>query len=185
MPRDTLRAFVALEMDDLIRDRLASLVAELRGRLPGVSWARPEGIHLTLRFLGDANPSALDAMTPRLRAAASRCPPASPVVSGLGVFPERGRARVLWIGIAVPPAVETLQSECEAAAVAAGFDPEPRPFRPHLTLGRWREGAPRPDLPTGDLGAASLRCLVLYRSELHPGGARYTPLFRFGLGDSE
>jgi len=182
MPHDTVRAFVALELDDAIRDRLASLMGELRGRLQGLSWVRPEGIHLTLRFLGRASPSALEALKPQLRASASRCPPASPAVSGLGLFPERGRARVLWIGIAVPPAVHALQAECEAAAVVAGFAAEARPFHPHLTLGRWREDAPRPELPATDLGPTPLRCLALYRSDLHPAGARHTPLERFQLG---
>jgi 2'-5' RNA ligase len=184
MPADTVRAFVALDLDEAMRERLGSLMAELRGRLRGVSWVRSEGMHLTLRFLGSSTPSALEAIRQRLRPAAARCPPAAPAMAGLGVFPERGRVRVLWIGIALPPSVLALQAECEAAAVAAGFVPEPRPFQAHLTLGRWREGAPRPELPPTDLGPASLRSLVLYRSDLHPGGARYTPLERFPLGEA-
>jgi 2'-5' RNA ligase len=67
--------------------------------------------------------------------------------------------------------------------VAARFPPEERPFQPHLTLGRWRERASRPALPEGvDLGDAHLESLVLVRSEMQPGGARYTPLARFTLG---
>src|SRR5262249_50481215 len=116
--------------------------------------------------------------------AASRCPPCSPRIAGLGAFPERGPARVLWIGIAAPAAVLELQRECESAAVAAGFPAEARGFRPHLTLGRWREGARRPDLPESDLGPAPLRSLALYSSELHPQGARYTVLERFALGEA-
>lgn len=184
MSGDAVRAFVAMELDEAMREQLATEVERLRSRLQGVSWVRPGAIHLTLRFLGPARGAALDEMIPRLRAAASRCSPPSTPVAGLGVFPERGRARVLWIGIAVPPAVLALQAECESAAVAAGFGPEPRPFRPHLTLGRWREGAPRPELPTSDLGPAALRQLVLYSSELRPDGARYSPLERFPLGES-
>lgn len=184
MPGESVRAFVALDLDDAMRRRLASLVSELRAELRGVSWVRPEGIHLTLRFLGAAASSALAAIKPSLRAAASRCPPAAPAVAGLGVFPERGRPRVLWIGIAAPPSVLMLQSECEAAAVAAGFAPEPRPFRPHLTLGRWRDGAARPRLGQSDLGQASLTALVLYQSEPGEGGARYTALERFALGEA-
>jgi 2'-5' RNA ligase len=184
MPGQSVRAFVALDLDEPMREKLAALVLELRDfGLRGVSWARPEGMHLTLRFLGPAALTVLEAMKPRLRAAASRCPPATPAVAGLGVFPERGPARVLWIGIALPASVLALQSECEAAAVAAGFVPEPRPFRAHLTLGRWREGSQRPELPRSDLGAASLRSLVLYKSDLHPGGARHTPLGAFALGE--
>lgn len=182
MPDDSLRAFVALELDQAIRDALATLIGELRGRLQGLSWARPEDMHLTLRFLGRSRPAALEALKPPLRDAAARCPPATPVVSGLGLFPERGRARVLWIGIAIPPPVRALQSECEAVAVAAGFAAEARGFHPHLTLGRWRQDAPRPDLPRADLGPTPLHRLVLYRSDLGPAGARHTPLAGFSLG---
>lgn len=184
MSDDAVRAFVALELDEAMRGKLGSLLEELRTRLRGVSWVRPEGFHLTLRFLGPARPPALDEMKPRLRAAASRCSPASSLVAGLGVFPDRGRARVLWIGIAVAPAVLALQAECESAAVSAGFAPEPRPFRPHLTLGRWRDGAPRPELPPTDLGPASLRHLTLYSSELRADGACYRPLERVALGEA-
>jgi 2'-5' RNA ligase len=66
--------------------------------------------------------------------------------------------------------------------VGAGFPPETRPFRSHLTLGRWRERAPTPDLPAADLGPLSLETLVLYRSELRREGALYTPLASFPLG---
>jgi 2'-5' RNA ligase len=92
------------------------------------------------------------------------------------VFPERGRARVIWIGIGAPPSVLRLQEACERAAVAAGFDAEPRPFQPHLTLGRWRDPAPRPALPAIDLGPTALETLVLYRSQPGPKGSVYTPL---------
>jgi 2'-5' RNA ligase len=183
MPGDKVRAFVALDLDEPMRQKLRALILGLQeGGLKGVSWVRPEGMHLTMRFLGHSALLALDAMRPTLQEAASRCPPLDTRVAGLDVFPERGRARVLFIGIAAPPSLLALQEECEAAAVAAGFAGEPRPFRPHLTLGRWREGGARPALPRADLGPASLRSLVLYRSDPGPGGARYTPLRRFDLG---
>jgi 2'-5' RNA ligase len=71
------------------------------------------------------------------------------------------------------------QRACEAAAVAAGFPAEPRAFRPHLTLGRWRDRARRPRLPEVDLGAFAIVEAVLYRSDLQPGGAVHTPLVHF------
>jgi 2'-5' RNA ligase len=74
-----------------------------------------------------------------------------------------------------------LQQACERAAVAAGFEPETRPFAPHLTLGRWREPARRPTLPEADLGRTRLDTLVLYRSRPGPAGSVYTPLESFAL----
>jgi len=76
-----------------------------------------------------------------------------------------------------------LQRACEAAAVAVGFPPEERPFRPHLTLGRWKDRAPRPELPAFDLDPLPVAEIVLYESDLGPAGAVHTPLARFPLGE--
>jgi 2'-5' RNA ligase len=177
-----VRAFVAADLEAAMRDRLAELIESLRGRIRNVRWVRPEGIHLTLRFLGYARRDVLDALGPALREAAGKCPAGAATVSGLGTFPHSGRARVIWIGITVPPAILRLQQACERAAVAAGFEPEARPFAPHLTLGRWPEPAPRPTLPEADLGRTHLDTLVLYRSQPGRGGSVYTPLQAFPLG---
>jgi 2'-5' RNA ligase len=156
-------------------------MAILRPAIAGVRWVRPEGLHLTLRFLGWSSEPALESLEPALLAAAGECPTSAARLSGLGLFPERGSPRVLWLGVDLDACVEKLQQACERAAVAVGFAPEPRGFRSHLTLGRWRERAPRPALPELDLGEATLDRLVLFRSQLQRGGAVYTPLRAFPL----
>ncbi|HET7292663.1 MAG TPA: RNA 2',3'-cyclic phosphodiesterase [Vicinamibacteria bacterium] len=177
-----VRAFVALELDTAARERLRAAKEDLRRELAAVRWVRPEGIHLTLRFLGQSSEQALDCLRPRLATAAARCPATEAPLRGFGLFPERGAPRVLWVGLEFGPPLRELQETCETAAVACGFPRERRPYSPHLTLGRWRDRAPRPALPARDLGAARLSQLVLYRSELRPGGAVYTPLAIFPLG---
>jgi 2'-5' RNA ligase len=179
---DHVRAFVALELDARLREAMGELQSRLRPRLGGIRLLRPEGVHLTLRFFGDTTPRQVDTMRPILAAAASACPPAEVPVSGLGMFPERGSPRVLWLGLDVPASIHELQSSCERAALAAGFEKEERQFKAHLTLGRWRDRAPRPELPAADLGTTRLDTLVLFKSDLRPGGAVYTPLERFALG---
>lgn len=179
---DRIRAFVALEVDPAARARLAGLVRELQAKMQGVRWVATKGVHLTLRFLGAASREQLDRLQARLRAAASACPRFQTRIAGLGLFPERGSPRVLWLGVPLPPEALALQAACEEAAVSAGFAPEPRPFRSHLTLGRWRDRAPRPELPEVDLGPLHLEALVLVRSELKPAGAVYTPLATLPLG---
>jgi 2'-5' RNA ligase len=181
-PAEAIRAFVALEIEPRVQQAIGELQARLRPRLGGIRLTRAEGIHLTLRFLGPTSPAQIEGLSPALAAAAARCPPAEARVAGLGTFPERGAPRVLWLGIEAPEAVLEMQEACERAARAIGFEREERPFRAHLTLGRWRERAPRPDLPPADLGPARLSTLVLFRSELRPDGARYTPIERFPLG---
>jgi len=180
-----IRAFVAIELKDQTRVRLAELMRSLHGVVTGARWVRPEGIHLTLRFLGYARRSVLESLVPALRRAAEECPATAANIAGLGVFPERGRARVLFVGISVPPSILLLQEACERAAVAAGFEAETRAFRPHLTLGRWKEPARRPSLPEVDLGPTSLDTLVLFRSQPGRTGSVYTPIETFTLAPPE
>jgi 2'-5' RNA ligase len=179
---DQVRAFVALELDARLREALGELQARLRPRLGQIHLVRPEGIHLTLRFLGTTSPAQIETLRPLLAAAASACPPGEAPVASLGTFPERGSPRVLWLGLEVPPTIHDLQRACERAARKAGFEREERPFKAHLTLGRWRDRAAHPELPPADLGPTRLETLVLFKSDLRPGGAVYTPLERFALG---
>jgi len=177
-----IRAFVALPIDDALKQRIAESTRPLRERLSGVKWVSAENLHLTLRFLGPSSPQALEAMEPALRTAAGACPACEAEVTGLGMFPERGSPRVLWLGTVLPGPVMRLQEACEAAAVAAGFAAEPRPFRSHLTLGRFRDAVARPALPSLDAGPARLETLVLFKSDLRRQGAVYTPIKEFHLG---
>jgi 2'-5' RNA ligase len=177
-----VRAFVALELPPGLRLAIGDLQAQLRPRLGSIRLVRPEGAHLTLRFLGDTTPSQVEALRGPLSVAAAQCPACGVRVRGLGTFPDRGRPRVLWLGLELPEPLVVLQAACERAARAAGFARELRAFTPHLTLGRWRERDVHPELPPADLGEARVEALVLFRSELRTEGARYTPLARFPLG---
>jgi 2'-5' RNA ligase len=180
--QDLVRAFVALEIPSQLRAQIGPLMDEIRPRMAGVRLCRPEAVHLTLRFLGPTRPQQVEHLAPRLQKAASACPPSRASSASLGLFPVRGSPRVLWLGILLPPPVLALQQACEEAAVAVGFARETRPFRSHLTLGRFREPVRPPELPPVDLGPLLLETLVLYRSELRREGALYTPLASFGLG---
>ncbi len=173
---EQIRAFWALPLDPAAVDRIGRLVADLRGRIPGVKWASQGGLHLTLRFLGASRPRELARMTEALRPEAEACAAWEGPIGGLGMFPERGAPRVLWLAVELSEPLLGLQRACEKAARAAGFPPESRPFKSHLTLGRFRDRCPRPELPGVDLGTLTLDALVLYRSDLRPEGARYTAL---------
>jgi len=178
---EKVRAFVALEIGEPMRARIVELVGGLRPRLAGIRWVPAEQVHLTLRFLGDSAPEALERLESDLADAARACSACDAPVRGLGMFPERGGPRVLWLAMELPAPVLSLQAACERAAVAAGFPAERRGFRPHLTLGRWRGPARRPALPESDLGTTRLDTLILFKSELTPQGAIHTPLARLPL----
>ena len=161
--------------------RLVQAIEKLRPLLPDVGFVSSTGLHLTLRFLGGSREQQLDLMLSELAAAARDCPRLVARIGGIGMFPERGAPRVLWVGLAAAPQLGSLQAACERAARSAGFLTDGRPFRPHMTIGRWRARAVRPQLPPLDLGETVLRSLVLFRSELQAGAARHTPLATFPL----
>jgi 2'-5' RNA ligase len=176
-----VRTFVALEIPADARQRIAAVMDALRPRLRGVRWLRPERVHLTLRFLGEATDAQVEAMAGSLAEAAARCTAARVEVGGLGMFPERGSPKVLWLDSALPASMLALQCACEEAAVGCGFAPENKAFRPHITLGRWPDRVRRPLLPEVAVGTVVLQSLVLYKSELHPRGAIHTSLRSFAL----
>ena len=182
-PREaSVRTFVALPFAETDLGRLATLMESLRRRVKGVRWTRPGGLHVTLRFLGASSATAVESLGALLRRETAEARPSSLRLSGLGIFPDRGNPRILWLGVDLARPLLDLQRACEAAAQAVGFAPEPRPFVPHLTLGRWRNPARRPELPPTDLGEVRVDRLVLFRSDQRRGGAVYTPLQIHTLG---
>lgn len=173
---ETICAFVALELPKILQDAFTREIMQLEKTVSGIHWVNPRRMHLTLRFLGWTTRERLKCLEPYLASAAGSCAPIEAKVSGLGTFPPSAteRARVLWAGIALPRSGKTLQAACESAAIECGFPPERRSFQPHLTLGRWKEAAPRRIvLPPLDLGATRLDQLTLYRTE--PTGEAATP----------
>jgi RNA 2',3'-cyclic 3'-phosphodiesterase len=136
-----VRLFVALNLPDGVRQALWAAAAPLRELGLPLKWAPPEGIHVTLKFLGEVP----DAREPVLRAALGRVVAGgralSLVVRGFGAFPGLERPRVIWAGLEADRALEVLQRRVEQEFVPLGFPSESRPFRPHVTLGRAARGA--------------------------------------------
>ena len=142
---------------------------------------------MTLKFLGWVDEATLDAVRGVVVDAAARHEPAGLALDRLGVFPGPTRARVLWVGLDDPSGLlASLAAALDAGFEPLGFEPERRPFRPHLTLARFKEPvrAGR-DLPELDLAAERVfrvETIELFRSHLSPKGARYEVLDSFPLG---
>ena len=182
----SIRSFIAIDLSDLVRRQLEALAQELRKCDARVGWVRTEGIHLTLKFLGDVAPELIEEIKPALAETASQTAPIHIEPAGCGAFPTIKSPRVIWVGLRgqIGPLAE-LERRVEGAMVTLGFKPEERPFKPHLTLGRVksREGLQslqqillaHRDFAAEPFDAAEV---VLYKSELRPDGARYTPLFK-------
>ena len=173
-----LRTFVALELPSSIRSSLATAVDGMKKTVPGVRFVQPETLHVTLRFFGSTPATRVPEMIRGLGARCAGVPAMDVPLRVVGFFPSPARPRVVWVGMELPPAAFDLQRRCEDLAVSVGFEPEKRPFRPHLTLGRvdGRERFVASDVPPIDLGVVTLDRLVLFRSDLRPGGAFHTVL---------
>ena len=134
-----VRTFVALELPGVVGQTLADTIERLKGAAGGVRWVRPEGIHLTLKFLGDVEETRIPEIVAAVQQASGGTAPFTLQTSEVGGFPRLERARVLWVGLEGD--LETLaglQMEVEGALGTLGFPPERRRFFPHLTLGRAR-----------------------------------------------
>ena len=193
MPRQQdrpLRLFVAADLSEEVRAALAGLVRTLaEARLQGLRPVAAEGVHLTLKFLGAVPASRVGAVTDALRDIGEREAPVVAVLEGLGGFPTMDAPRVLWIGLGGDvDGLWRLHDAVQRRLEAAGFARDRRPFSPHLTLARLREGTSRADrrragellLETGwrDGPALHVGAVSLVRSILRPDGARYQVLHR-------
>jgi len=183
---EQIRAFIAIELSDAVKDYLTSFRAKLRTTdHPYVKWVAPEGIHLTLKFLGNIAQEQVPQITEAMARVAREVPPFQIQIGGPGVFPNLRRPQVLWV--AVEGEVEqliTLYRGIDQALISLGFAPESRPFTPHLTLGRLRERAsPQERKRIGELMMATefesapameVREISLMKSRLTPQGAIYS-----------
>jgi len=165
-----------------VRQGLWDAIGPVRDRGLPVKWVRPEGLHLTLKFLGDVD----EGREPELHAALSQAATggargATVHIEGLGVFPDFRRPRIVWAGVAPDPALELLQHRVEQVFAPLGFPTEARAFRPHLTLGRaGREARPHDFTGLEDALATITFAetvivpdLDLMQSTLQSGGAVY------------
>ena len=188
MAEPPLRLFVAVELPQHVRDALGASIDRLRSTLRGpYRWVRPEGIHLTLRFLGDVEAERIAELASALGPPVAPLPPFELRLDGTGVFPNARAPSVVWAGVGGESgALARLAAAVGIATAGVGAPAESRPYQPHLTIGRVR----------GRLAASEIEALSetlskvtydqaapfpvdgvsLMRSELGPGGARYTRL---------
>jgi len=149
-----------------------------------VRWVRPENLHVTLRFLGDIAPARIASLAAHVRVKTEALAPFALELGALGSLPAGRRPRVVVLELAPEAPLAALAEAVERGVVAAGCAPEPRAFRGHLTLGRVRERGMPPSLAELAVPPAVFEVTesVLFVSELHPSGSRYTPLERVPLG---
>jgi 2'-5' RNA ligase len=181
-----IRTFIAIDIPQSVQEAMEHLSLELRKAGAAVTWVKPGRMHLTLKFLGNVPPEKIDEISKAMADAATQCHPFALRPEGCGAFPGMKNMRVVWVGLQADlDPLKRLQQRVEEAMESLGFEREERSFKPHLTLGRVKgrknmEALQQAVLSQRDfaLEAFDVFELVLYKSELRPEGAHYTPLFR-------
>ncbi len=194
-----MRLFIALDIDDAIRDRIARFIEGVSGFAPDARWAKPESLHVTLKFIGEQPEPAVEQIKRALSGISASAIDIQ--FRGHGFFPTAKSARVFWVGMEAGPQLATLASALDEEMAALGIPKEERAFTPHLTLARGvgRSGSPRrgkedgPNrvfelvqkrmaaFPAPEFGSMTARKFFLYQSQLSPKGSKYTKLARFDL----
>lgn len=185
-----IRSFFAIELPGAVEEEIERLQSRLRRTGADVKWVSSRSVHLTLKFLGDVDAATIPKLAAAVRQALTPHRPLGLRVGRTGVFPGRSKARVVWLGLAGDlEALAAVQRDVETAVAGFGFEPENRPFKPHLTLGRVRSGRGRVEL-LAELdrldprpAAFTAHDVVLFKSDLKPTGAVYTVLERLPLGE--
>ncbi len=178
-----MRLFVALDLSGEVRAALGELIARLRPQCRAAKWARPEGMHVTLKFIGhaiaDGDTKKLDAARAAL-AAVQSSEPVEMRYRGVGFFPDARRPRVVWCGVEASANLTQLAADIELALEPLGIPRETHAFVPHLTLARFKspDGVDAlvraaAEFAERDFGSARETEFHLFESKLKPGGAEY------------
>ncbi len=189
-----MRLFVGVELDDRVRAAAAEAIGELRARLKRshvdvtARFVEPENLHVTVWFIGEATDDRAAQIQQTLRAAFSTRT-FDLAVRGCGAFPPSGSPRVFWLGITTgADSMVRLYDEVKDRLTGIGFEPEKRPYSPHITIARVKEvkGPGRAvrevlEAVPADCGACRVEAVTLFRSHLSPKGSRYEPLLRVPL----
>lgn len=180
---------MAIELEEELREELAQIQESLsrRGTAEQVRWVKPQGIHLTLKFLGNVPANRIEEIGLAVTRGSEGVGPFAISLNGLGCFPTPSRPNVVWVGVREDTGtLARLQTAIEDRLSVLGYAPETRKYAPHLTLGRVSRHAGASDRrrlgdvvqthDAGILGGMQVREVSLMRSDLSPAGAKYTRL---------
>src|SRR5256885_10976876 len=143
-----MRIFIALDVEDSIRQRIARFMEGVRGFAPDVRWVRSESLHITLKFIGEKPPEAVEEIKRAL--SAIQMGPVEIAFRGYGFFPSAKAPRVFWVGIEAGPELASLAAVIDERLSALGIPREEHSFSPHLTLARGKGQSGSPKRQKGD-----------------------------------
>lgn len=182
-----VRTFIAIEIPDVIRQKIAAVQEKLKKAGERISWTKPGNIHLTLKFLGDVKENQIEPIADAVKISANGIRPFSFQVGNLGAFPDIRRARVLWVDVVNPTnELAELAKRIEDQLSKIGFKKETRKFNPHLTMGRVKSRLGEKFIVkfenlTFEEDEVRVEGIIVMKSELNPAGSIYTPLQKIKL----
>jgi len=185
-----IRSFLAIELPEPILKKIGEVQGDIRSTHAEVRWTNPEKIHLTLKFFGNIEESRIDPIFRSIEEPIRDTLPFSLKVRGVGAFPHLKNPRVIWIGLVEEREILTsFQKQIETQLEKVGFQPENRPFHPHLTLGRMKSSRGKEELvgrmerhKEEEFGDFEVERVVLFKSDLRPSGPIHTPVREMKLG---
>lgn len=183
-----IRTFISINLDESLKKEINNLLMDIKKHDLAVKWVPPENLHITLKFLGHIPEDKIEKVKERLSDLTSRFNPFILRFRGIGFFPDRKRPRVIWVDISDTDTLRDLQEMIEERLTEIGFEREDRGFSPHLTIGRIKSLGDRERL-TGlidtikdrEFGSIKVDRVSLMRSDLRPGGAKYSVIAEFPL----
>jgi 2'-5' RNA ligase len=184
---ESIRAFIAVELEPTVQSQLALIIQQLKTSVPGkVKWTPEKNLHLTLKFLGDVHTWEISSLHQMMRNIANQARSFSTKVDHLGAFPSPNNPRVVWAGLSAAGELVRLARAIEESSRKLGYDAEEKPFTPHLTLGRVRPEINRQEqtvlancirtVSTPTVSTIQVSSITLFQSILKPGGAEYINL---------
>ena len=186
-----IRSFLAFELPPDIKREVARISVEVKKSGIEAGWVKPGNIHLTIVFMGDVNEKDIPAIISRIDNTVGEYEPFKISLGGMGVFPDVRKPRVLWLGLdGEIERLSSLRDDLQKPLEVYGIKQEKRAFRPHLTLGRFRKPVKDRDALEKIIDAykdisgpdGKLDELILFKSELKPGGPVYTRIHSWPLG---
>jgi 2'-5' RNA ligase len=177
-----MRLFIAINVPTTVRDAIFADSAPLRAAADAIKWVAAPSLHLTVKFIGEWDESAVDDVRAAIARAVARHAPFEVETTAVGAFPNFRRPRVVWVGMTGEAKLRALAGDVDRLCVPLGISAETRPFQPHLTLGRAkRELRPAEAKALAAVAgeerprrAFPVRTVDLMSSELGPGGSRYS-----------
>ncbi len=186
------RLFIALELSERQKKEIRAFQEKIKNYLEGTRWVKPEGLHLTLKFLGETDEVHLDQIKKAMEETASSIKRFEIVYGKSGVFPSPRKARIIWVGLKEgDKTVRLLAARMDQALTRIGFEPEKRSYTPHLTIGRVRGSVPEKEArcyidreSSFATAAHTVGGITLFESNLSPQGATYSVRYKAEFPDA-